>query len=63
MSLALNVHWAKGSIFLAHKVTFRLPVSCLAWYMVEAMKIKHTVSMVCCNLDNYRHHNNKFLNS
>lgn len=63
MTLALNVRWAEGSIFLARKMTFRLPVSCLARYMVQALKIKHTVSVVCCNPDNYRHHNNKFLNS
>lgn len=63
MSLALNVHKAEGSIFLAHKKTFRLPVSCLARYIVGALKIKHTVSMVCCNPNNYSHHNNKFLNS
>lgn len=44
MSLALNVHKAEGSIFLAHKKTFRLPVSCLARYIVGALKIKHTVS-------------------
>lgn len=63
MSLALNIQEAEESIFLAHKMTFRLPVSCLARYIGDALKIKHTVSMVCCNPNNYSHHNNKFLNS